>query len=192
MISRIASEVGIPPQELRNLLLLVAFAAVSGIGMYVVRGSIPYITFETDIRALQFSLAYVLLGLLPVLFSRSIGTEGKAISIFLFTSIIIGLSVEPRIDMIDVVIMLLVLLGGFTYYGVYAGASNRELIALVTLIIIEGYGFAMYYMWQAFQLTNDIRLSGLTMVYITGALLVIGKMLLAEYQKASAGARYQQ
>ncbi len=190
MINQIASEVGVPPSELRNLVLLIGFAIVSGIGMYVVRGSIPYLTFGYDLRALQFSLAYVLLGILPILFFRSIGTEGKAISIFLIISIIIGLTAQPRIDMINFVILFLVMLGGFTYYGVYADASNVELLLAVGIIIFQGYAFSMYYMWEAFQLTGDLRLTGLTMLYLTGALLVIGKMLSAEYEKASAGKGY--
>ncbi len=190
MFNQIASEVGVPPSELKNLVLLLGFAIVSGIGMYVVRGSIPHLTFDYDLRALQFSLAYVLLGLLPILFFRSIGTEGKAISIFLITSIVIGLTAQPRIDMINLVILFLVMLGGFTYYGVYANASNVELILIVSIIILQGYAFAMYYMWEAFQLTDDIRLTGLTMLYLTGSLLVISKMLSAEYKKAKAGKGY--
>jgi hypothetical protein len=191
MLTRLASQVGVPPQELKNVLLLTGVAVVSGIGVYVVRGTIPYITFETGFRGFQFSLAYVLLGLLPVLFSRSIGTEGKAISIFLLISIVIGMSIRPHIDLINVVIVLLVMLGGFTYYGVYSQASNRELLLLIGAIIVEGYLFSVFYMWRTFELTSDLRVTVLTVLYLTGVLIVLGKLLLVEYRKATAGAGWQ-
>lgn len=191
MLTRIASRLGVPPQELKNLFLLTGLAVVSGVGIYIVRGSIPYLTFALDFRSFQFSLAYFLLGLLPVLFVRSTGTEGRAISVFLLISIITGLGLKPRIDMINVLIMLIVMFGGFTYYGVYVGATNRGLMLLVSLIIFEGYLFSMYYMWRSFEETGDLRLTVLTMLYLTGALFILFKLLLVEYQKSTAGSGIQ-
>ncbi|MFP9191215.1 hypothetical protein ACLI4Q_06065 [Natrialbaceae archaeon A-CW1-1] len=160
---------------------------ISGIGVYVVRSEIPYLTFESGLREFQFSLVYILLGLLPILFKRSGGAEGRAVSLFLSVSIVIGLWIQPQLDLINLVIVLLVMFGGFTYYGVYSGASNRELLGIISIIIFEWYLFTLYYMWLSFQETGDIRLTVLTVIYLTGAVLVLKKLLWAEYQKAIAG-----
>ena len=188
VITRIASRAVVPPQEIINLLLLLSFAVVSGFGMFVVRGEIPSTSLDPAVRDLQFSLAYILIGFLPVLFVRAAGTEGRAVAIFLFISMLVGLWINPRIDPINVIITLVVILGSFTYYGVYSNASNRELIVAIGLILMQGYAFSIYYINLAYESTGDLRIAGLSGIYLTVAIIILGRLLVVEFRKASAGA----
>lgn len=191
---RIAQYLGISPDELITSVSLLGFAIVSGLGALIIRSKTITIrspSIDINMILLQYSLLYFLLGLLPVLLRRSIGTEGWAVSLFLMISIFVGLLIRPEIDPFNIVIALLVMLGGFAYYSVFQNATNIELLGLIITVLTEIYVFLMYYMWIVLQATGDIRLAGLTMIYLTGGIIIIGRLLWVEIQKARAGSGFQ-
>lgn len=190
-LTDLSRRLGVTEQELQNLLTLFVLSVVSGVGLFVVRGQVPFIDAFAQIRTLEFSLAYVLMGLLPVLFLRAVTPEGKALVVFLFVGLGIGLLAAPQLDVINLVVGLLVFFGGLTYFGVSASASNYELLIVVSLLLVQGYLYMLLYIWAMFQRTGGIRIPALSVTFLTLVLYVVYRFLSKEMARSTSGSGWR-
>lgn len=175
-------------QEVINIGLLTLLAAITGIGSFILRTHLPRQVVPPAVEILQYSLAHMLLGLMPILAIRARTVEGRVTAIYLLIGLGTGLLLIPFDLVLNTFLSLTILVGGLVYFRFFR-ASNVWLLLLVGFFVVEFYVYGMWTIVSAVSRTGRLRL-GIVAILLTVMLAAIGRMFLEEFRKSNTGGKW--
>jgi hypothetical protein len=170
--------------DIVNRALILLLGLLTGAMVFLVRERAPDVN-ELNVIEFHYSMIFLLLGLMPVLYVRARSLPGRAIAVYLIVTILVVVALEPKQLLFNGMLGMTVLLGSIAYFQFY-GTSNTYFLLTVGAVVLELYGYGMMTVWGWYQRSDDLRFL-LALAFLTVIAGIVFEMLRREFRQADGG-----